>query len=78
MSIRIIAEAPDAETATEVKERFFKKLYEHSGTKVTFEVPDDARAEADEVQAFAEGKGCTVTQETFEDPLQDAEPVDFW
>ncbi len=78
MSLRITAEAPDAELATEVKEKFFKALYEHAGNKVTFEVPDADTETADAIKAFAEEKGCTVTSETFDDPLDDAEPVSFW
>ena len=78
MSLRIHCTAPDGDTATEVKETFFKKLLEHKGDKVSFELPEDATAEADEIEAFAKDKGCTVEREVYEDPIEDAEPVDFW
>lgn len=77
-AIRITVNAPDADIATEVKEQFFKKLYEHAGTKVVFEVPAGAEADADEIVTFAKDKGCEATKEDFEDPLESAEGVDFW
>ena len=78
MNIRVTVKAADADVAIEVKEKFFKKLYEHSGAKVVFEVPDGADADIQEITDFAEGKDCTVTTEHFDDPLDDAEPVSFW
>lgn len=78
MSLRITVEAPDADVATEVKEQFFKDLYEHSGAKVVFEVPSDAQEKIDAITAFAEGKDCKVSSEEPEDGLDDAEPVSFW
>lgn len=77
-SIRITVNAPEAELADEVKEQFFKKLFEHAGTKVVFEVPAGADAEADEIIAFAKDKGCEASKEDFEDPLDNAEGVSFW
>ncbi len=77
MSIRITITAPDAEQASEFKERFFKDLYNHSGNKVTFEVPegDDKIAE---IEAAAKEAGFEVASEKYEEPIEDAEPVDFW
>ena len=77
-SIRITVNAPEAELADEVKEQYFKKLFEHAGTKVVFEVPAGADAEADEIIAFAKDKGCEASKEDFEDPLDNAEGVSFW
>lgn len=77
-TIRITVNAPEVEQADEVKDQFFKKLFEHAGTKVVFEVPAGADAEADEIIAFAKDKGCEASKETFEDPLDDAGSVDFW
>ncbi len=77
-TLRVIVEAPDADIATEVKEQFFKKLYEHSGAKVIFEVPAGADADADEIIAFAKDKGCQASKEDYEDPLDEAGSVDFW
>lgn len=77
-TIRVTINAPNAETAEQVKEQFFKKLYEHAGTTVIFEVPADAQDQADEIITHAKAKGCEGTSEPHEDPLEDAEPVDFW
>lgn len=77
-SIRITVNAPEVEVADEVKEQFFKKLFEHAGTKVVFEVPAGADADADEIIAFAKDKGCEASKEDFEDPLDNAEGVSFW
>lgn len=77
-TLRVTVNAPDSDTAGEVKERFFKQLYEHAGTKVIFELPEDAGSDAEGIVAFAEEKGCTAEIEKHEDELGDAEPVDFW
>ena len=77
-TIRITVEAPDADVASEVKEQFYKKLYEHAGAKVIFEVPQGATSDAEEIVAFAKGLGCEAAFEDFEDPLEDAGGVDFW
>lgn len=77
-ALRVTVSAPDADTADTVKEAFFKQLYEHSGTKVVFELPPDAEAEAKKIEAFAKDKGCTSKTEEHTDELSDAAPVDFW
>lgn len=77
-TLRTTVKAPDSETAEAVKDRFFKKLFEHAGDQVTFEVPLDAEDEAKAIEAFASEKGCEASTETHEDPLDEAEPVDFW
>jgi hypothetical protein len=77
-TLRITVKAPDADTAARVKDQFFKQLYEHSGSKVVFELPVGADAEADAITTFAEEAGCTVDKEVHKDELEDAEPVDFW
>lgn len=77
-TLRVTVDAPDADLATEVKEKFFKALYEHAGTKVIFEFPADAQDKADEVIAFAKDKGCEAASEEHTDSLDDAEPVSFW
>jgi NaMN:DMB phosphoribosyltransferase len=77
-TLRITVKAPDADIAEQIKETFFKKLYEHSGTKVIFEVPADADADADEIIAAAKDAGCEAAKELHQDELDDAEPVSFW
>lgn len=77
-SLRVTVNAPDVDVATEVKEQFFKQLFEHSGTKVIFELPLDATADADAIVAFAKDKGCEAASEEHKDALDDAEPVSFW
>lgn len=77
-TLRVTVDAPDADTATEVKEQFFKQLYEHSGAKVIFELPVDAAADAEGIIAFAKEKGCEASSEEHTDELDDAEPVSFW
>ena len=75
-TLRVAVKAPTAEAAEAVKEKFFKKLYEHNGTTVVFEVP--VGADFSDIQAFAEESGCTVSSEEYHDPLDDAAAVDFW
>ncbi len=77
-TLRVTVDAEDADVATEVKEKFFKDLYEHAGTRVVFELPADAQEKADEIIAFAEEKGCKASSEEHSDELDDAEPVSFW
>lgn len=77
-TIRITVNAPDDDTATQIKEKFFKKLFNHTGQKVIFEVPEDADEEAKEIEAAAEEAGCEAERELHKDELEDAEPVDFW
>ncbi len=77
-TLRVTVDAEDADVATEVKEKFFKDLYEHAGTKVVFEVPADAQDKVDAITAFAKDKGCEVSSEVPDDDLDDAEPVSFW
>lgn len=77
-TLRITVKAPDAETAEQVKEQYFKKLYNHAGTTVIFEVPGDAHDEADAIIAAAKEAGCEAEKEKHEDELEGAEPVDFW
>lgn len=77
-SLRVTVTAPDADVATEVKEAFFKQLYEHSGTNVVFELPGHATGDADKIVAYAQDKGCEASVEEHTDELSDAEPVDFW
>lgn len=78
MALRVTVNAETVEVATEVKEQFFKDLYEHNGTKVIFEVPSDAQEKADAIVAFAEDKGCKAEAEEHTDAIDDAEPVSFW
>ena len=78
MSLRITIQAPDAEIAEQVKERFFKDLYEHGGTKVIFEVPDHASEKAQSIAAAAKEAGCEAAIAPHKDELDDAEPVSFW
>lgn len=77
-TLRVTVDAPDADTADKVKETFFKKLYEHAGTKVVFELPEDGQEEADAIIAFAKENGCEAASEVHKDELDDAAPVDFW
>ena len=77
-TLRVTVNAPDADIATEVKEQFFKKLYEHAGTKIIFELPVGATEDADAIIAFAKEKGCTASSEEHTDELDSADPVDFW
>ncbi len=77
-TLRVTINAPDAETATEVKEQYFKQLYEHAGTKVVFELPLGADDEADAMIAFGKEKGCEGEKEVYDDPLDEAAGVDFW
>jgi hypothetical protein len=77
-SLRVTVDAPDADIATEVKEKFYKQLFEHSGAKVIFEVPADAKADAEAIVTFAKEKGCEAKSEEHVDELDDAEPVSFW
>ena len=77
-TLRITVNAPDAEVAEQVKERFFKQLYEHAGAKVVFELPVDGDEDAAKIIAAAEAAGCTAEKEIHKDELEDAEPVDFW
>lgn len=79
MSLRITVTATDADAAVEIKEKFFKALYEHAGTKVTFEVPDSDMAGAEEIKKAAEDAGHEAAIETYEDPLESSDnAVDFW
>ncbi len=77
-TLRVTVDAPDADVATEVKEQFFKQLYEHSGAKVIFELPAGDNEGADKIIAFAKDKGCEASSEEHTDELDDAEPVSFW
>lgn len=77
-TLRVTVNAPDNDAANEVKEQFFKQLYEHAGTKVIFELPADAASDAEGIVAFAKEKGCEAGVEEHQDELGDAEPVDFW
>lgn len=77
-TLRITVNAPDNDTAEAVKDAFFKKLFRHAGQEVVFEVPKDAEDEAKAIEDFAADKGCETSTEEHEDPLDEAEPVDFW
>jgi len=75
---RITVKCNEADAAQAFKDRFFKQLYEERGPTLVFEVPRDDEAAADRIVAAAEEAGFTAEKESFSDPLEDAEPVDFW
>ncbi len=76
---RVHVTASDAEAAESFKDKFYKKLYQSGGTKLSFEVPGTDEAAADEIVAAAKEAGFEVEKESFEDPLESAEGgVDFW
>lgn len=77
-TLRVTVTAPDMDKANEIKEQFFKKLYEHAGTKVVFELPLGDDAGAKEIEDAAKAAGCEASTETYSDPLDNAEGVDFW
>lgn len=78
-SLRITVTAEDADLAGEFKEKFFKALYEHSGSKVIFEVPESDKEGAEAIKAAAIGAGHEAEISTYEDPLDSADAsVDFW
>lgn len=77
-SWRITVEAPDKDAATAFKDRFFKQLLEERGSTLVFELPEDQEPAADELKKAAETEGLKAEKEAYSDPLEDAEPVDFW
>jgi hypothetical protein len=78
-TLRITVTAENADLAGEFKEKFYKALYEHSGSKVTFEVPEADTERAEEIKAAAVEAGHEAEISTYEDPLDSADAsVDFW
>ncbi len=76
-TIRVTVEG-DAEQVEAVKEQFYKQYIEGAGSKIVFEVPEDADDEADKIVKAAEEKDLKATKENYEDPIEDAGSVDFW
>lgn len=77
-SWRVTVKCKDPEKATTFKERFFKQIYEERGPTLVFETPLSDEALADKIVAAAEAEGHTAQKAKFEDPLDEAQPVDFW
>lgn len=75
---RVTVKGGDASDREAFKEAHFKQLYQALGESLTFELPEQDEEGADALVAEAEKKGLTADKERFEDPLEQAESVDFW
>ncbi len=75
-SWRITVKGDDSDKLEAFKEAHYKKLYQGSGDQIIFEVPTEE--EADAVIEAAKAEGLEASKEAYEDPLGDAEAVDFW
>lgn len=60
------------------KEAHFKKLYQATGDSLIFELPEQDEEGADALVTQAEKEGLVADKERYEDPLEQAEGVDFW
>lgn len=77
-SWRITVKCQDSEKANTFKDRFFKQIYEERGPTLVFETPLSDEALADQIVKAAEADGFSAEKAKFEDPLDEAQPVDFW